>query len=178
MKATDATGLLVPIQGCSITIPGATTLIPRILPEISDSKSVTYTDESVIGRSFPIKTFSHADNRVFSVKWHFLIVDDQTRTEAVDGLKAIQSCVYPYSTSTDGSAPYAPPAICTLSCKRLFATGQDTSICAVLRRYGVSYPTDVGWDEQTFLPYKFTVDMEWEAVFSSTNLPGREKIIS
>jgi hypothetical protein len=178
MKATDANGLLTQIEGCTISIPGAGTLIPRILPEISDSKSASYTDEVVIGRSFPIKTFSHADNRVFSVRWHFLIINAQTRTEAVNGLKAIQSCVYPYDQSANGSTPYAPPAICKLSCKRLFATGKDEAICAVLRRYAVSYPTEVGWDEETYLPYKFSVEMEWEAVFASTNLPGRDKIIS
>lgn len=186
MKATDAKGVLQQITGCSISIPtanGQYLLIPRILPEITDSKSASYTDEIVIGRSTPIKTYSHSDNRVFSIKWKFLLVDDVTKNEAINGLKAIQSCVYPYN-STAKSAPYGPPAICTLTFGRLFATGNTKSACAILKRYSVSYPTDVAWDGDdnaqapaTFLPYKFDVDMEWEVVYASVNLPGREKII-
>ncbi len=177
MKATDKKGVLQQIPGCKISIPGFGDLIPRVLPDITDSKSAAYADEIVIGRSFPIKTYSHSDNRIIGIRWKFVILDDKTLNEAKNGLMAIQSCVYPYDTPSNSNAPYAPPAICKLSCKRLFASGSQEEMCAVLKRYSVSYPTDVAWDESTYLPYKFDVDMEWEIVFASEELPGREKII-
>lgn len=73
-KATTALGDLNEIDECYIQIAGGQRVVPRILPEISDSKSTSYTDESIIGRSFPVKTFSHSENRTISIEWHFIVL--------------------------------------------------------------------------------------------------------
>lgn len=174
--ATDQTGKLQPIN-CSITVPSVGQLKPRILPEITDRKSATYNDENIIGRSFPVKTYAHSDNRVITMKWHIVIVDAATQQEAVQQLHAFQSCVYP--GPGQGSSPYTPPAICTIDCGQILSPGsQGGSLCVVLKDYSVSYPTDVAWDETLLMPNKFDIDLTWEVVYASSQLPGSDKIIS
>jgi hypothetical protein len=51
-------------------------------------------------------------------------------------------------------------------------------LCVVLRRYSVKLPTDVAWDEETYCPYKFDLETEWEVVYTSSDLPGAERIFS
>lgn len=175
MKATDRTGKLQPIN-CIITVPGVGPLKPRILPDITDSKSATYNDESVIGRSFPVKTYSHSDNRTITMKWHILIVDNDTKAEALNQLKAFQSCVYPVTDIAD--TPYAPPSICTIDCGEILTAGRNNGVlCVVLKSYTVSYPTNVAWDETLLMPNMFDIDLTWEVVYATSDLPGKEKII-
>jgi hypothetical protein len=56
-------------------------------------------------------------------------------------------------------------------------TANDGFLCVVLKQYSVSFPTDVIWDEQTYLPYKFDVDLTWEVVYSNDTLPGQDQIL-
>jgi len=80
---------------------------------------------------------------------------------------------YPQDQTSSG-APFEPPPVCRLRCGSLLSSGE---ICAILRSYSVRFPTDVPWDENTYLPYKFDVDTSWEAVYSSDDLPGQERIL-
>ena len=66
-RATMPDGDLKPIPDCELIIPGVPhtlngTQVGQIvfnnLPEYSDQKGAAYNDETVPGRSFPIKTFS------------------------------------------------------------------------------------------------------------------------
>lgn len=186
MKATREFGLLQNIPECVISVPttsGTIDIVLRVLPEISDSKTATYSDTPVIGRSFPIKAYSHSENRTINMKCTFLILDDQTI--GYDGLiepernlfylRALQSAVYPRE---DASNPYLPPPICRIRCGKLLAGGQGW-LCVVLRTYNVTFPTDVVWYEGKgiYIPYKFDVDLNWEAVYSSEDLPGQDMIL-
>lgn len=174
--ATDQTGVLKPITQCSIEVPGAGKLNPYVLPEISESKSATYADEPVIGRAFPIKTYGHSDNRTINMKWHVLMINDETKTTAVKHLNAFRSCVYPTS---GGQGTYGPPPICRINCGQISKGGGDgNEVCAVLKSYSVSYPTDVAWDEENFLPYRFDIDLVWDVVFATDKLPGQDKILN
>ena len=175
--ATDQTGKLKLIKNCSITVPGvAAPLQPRILPDITDAKSATYNDEPIIGRAFPVKTYAHSDNRTITMKWHIVIIDSDTQTEAITQLNAFRSCVYPGPGT--GQTPYAPPAICTISCGVILSPGSgSSSLCVVLKTYNIIYPTDVAWDEDLMMPNKFDIDLTWEVVYASSNLPGNDKII-
>src|SRR5581483_11981698 len=150
MKSTDQQGLLVPIN-CTITIPGVDEpLQPFVLPEISESKSVNYAGEVVLGRSFPIKTFIDGGDRIFNMTWHVVIMDSDSLDEAVRQLNAFRSCAYPLQGS--GSAPYAPPPICTIDCGELCRSdNSSTEVCVILRNYSVTYPTVYAWDEDTLL---------------------------
>lgn len=173
--ATDPMGLLQPIKDIFITIPGApgSPFHPRILPEITDSKSATYADEPVQGRSFPIKTYAHSENRVITMKWHFVILDAQfTLNEALQAMRAFKSAVYPTDSA---SSPYAPPPICSIQFGNVLS---KNPLCVILRHYTISYPTDVALDVGTLLPYRFDVDLSWEEVRTSTNLPNQSMIIN
>jgi hypothetical protein len=177
--ATDQTGVMVPIDNCTVTIPGVGTLKPRILPDITDTKSATYNDEPVIGRSFPIKTYAHSDNRSISMIWHIVIVNAATLTEAIRQLSAFQSCVYPRTTT--GQTPYNPPVICTISCGAMLCdysnTATPSALCVVLKNYSVSYPTDVAYDASNMIPLKFDIHLQWEVVYATSKLPGQDMII-
>lgn len=171
MKATNPNGTLKEIDNCYIKIPTYGTIKMRVLPDISDSKSANYSDENVIGRSFPIKTFSHSENRSISWTAYFLILQNGDAIKNLMDLRALQSITYPRDRDFD---PYAPPHVCAIKCGSILG---DEELCVVLKQYSVKFPTDVAWDEDFMVPYKFTVDLTWEVVYSSDNLPGFEKII-
>lgn len=173
MKATKDNGVLRPIENCYISIPGYGKITMRTLPDISDSKSASYSDEPVIGRSFPMKTYSHSENRAISWTAYFLVCEKSDIQKNIKEMRAIQSAVYPRKGGS--GAPYAPPPVCALRCGNLLS--QDT-VCAILRSYTVKFPTDTVWDEETNLPYKFSVDMSWELVYMSSKLPGQDQIIN
>lgn len=184
MKATRSGGELNFIPNCDILIPiGEITFFGyplyheiklRILPEITDSKSAAYQDEPVIGRSFPIKTYSHSENRSISMKLHFIILDDSDAITNLKHLRAIESATYPRTEAVN--KPYLPPPVCKIRCGKLLAGGY---LCAVLKQYSVNFPTDVAWYEENsiYLPYKFDVELSWDVVYPNENLPGQEKIL-
>ena len=178
--ATTAGGQLNTLNdNCYITIPGFTSPVDgssdiqlKILPEISDSKKATYADTPIIGRSNPIKTYSYSDNRVISMKLHFLVVEQDDIWNNISYLRAIQSAVYPRQGS--GSNPYLPPPVCQISCGT--GLGADP-LCVILDNYSVSFPTNVAWDPDTLLPYYFEVSTTWHVVYATSDLPNQRAIL-
>lgn len=174
MIATTPRGTLNYITNCYIHITGLqeanTNIVMNILPDISDSKSASYSDEPAIGRSFPIKSYSHSENRTISWTAHFMITEENDPQRLLAILRLIEAATYPQ----DGS-PYSPPPICKLRCGSLLG---ENELCAVLKSYSVKFPTDVAWDEATYLPYKFDVDMSFDVVYDSDSLPGAERIVN
>lgn len=183
--ATRTGGPLVPITNCYIIIPYNRSDSPitvgtpnfrlemKVLPEISDSKTANYSDEPIIGRSFPLKTYSHSDNRAISMTIHMVVSEPKDLTYNIEALRAIQSAVYPRHGF--GDSPYVPPPICRIRCGRLLA---ESELCVVLKQYTVKFPTEVAWDEDSFVPFKFDIDTSWEAVYKSSDLPGAERIFT
>ena len=170
MKATSRFGDLVPIPNCTIEIAGET--IPMyILPEISDSKSATYTDTAIMGRATPVKTYSQSENRTITMELHFIALRKEHILRNIQWLRLIQSAVYPRDDG--GQAPYLPPPICKITCGELLSAD---GLCCVLKSYSVRFPPDQVWDETTLLPYKFDVSTTWDAVYASSDLPGQEMI--
>lgn len=180
MRATQLGGELIPLDKCVISIPGIIDIIPNTLPDISDTKSAEYSDENIIGRSFPLKTYSHSGNRAISITLHCYITTQGDVNLYLRWLRAIQSCVYPTVSATD-FAPFAPPKIVQIKCGKLL-TGTDTKesqpLCCVLKSYTVKFPIDVAWDEETYLPWKFDIDTSWDVVYSSSELPTDDRIIN
>jgi hypothetical protein len=170
-KATDLNGILQEIEDCYIQISKSIKIPMRITPDISDGKGATYGDETSIGRSFPIKTFSHGENRTIGWTAHFMVCEKGDIEKNLNYLRQIQSLVYPRD---GGSVPYAPPPVCTIRCGKLLG---ESDICAVLKNYSVKFPPDVPWDYETKLPYKFSIDMSWEIVYKTNDLPGQERIL-
>jgi len=142
------------------------------LPDLSDSKSAAYTDETVIGRSFPMKTYSHSENRSISWTMHLFVKKTADIQGNLDILRTLESLTYPRNS---GPGPYAPPQIVKLKCGNLLAQGQP--LCAVLKSYTVKFPTDVVWDKDHLTPYKMDIDLSFEVVYSSNDLPGAERIL-
>jgi len=182
MKATN-NGSLAPIADCEIVIPGAGiiglnqrrgngTVTLNSLPDISDSKSAVYNNESIMGRSFPLYTYSHSADRQISMQLHFFIIERGDGRKNLNYLRWIQSAVYP-RRGEDG-APYKPPPICTIKCGKLLA---EQELCVVLQSYSVKFPTEVAWDVETYCPYRFDVDTSWLTVYNSQDLPYQDRII-
>ena len=169
MKATEGP-VLVELEECWVEIEGKR-ITMKSLPEISDSKSAAYNDEPIIGRSFPMKTYSHSENRSINVTFHFYIVHQRDIQENIAALRAIQSACYP--RKGQGGAPFIPPPVCRLKCGAMLGS---EPLCVVLRNYTYRGPTDVAWDEDYYCPWKFDVETTWEVVYKSTDLPGQERI--
>lgn len=182
--ATIVGGALVPIKDCYIKIPcedcgdsasgGEFDLTFKVLPEISDQKTVSYNDENVIGRASPLKTYSQSDNRTLSIQIHMVVSEESDVDYNLMAMRAIQSAAYP--RKGHNGAPFVPPPICRIRCGKLLSEGQE--LCVVLKNYAVKFPTEIAWDEQTLLPYKFDIDTSWDVVYKSADLPGQERIFT
>jgi|APSaa5957512576_1039674.scaffolds.fasta_scaffold41410_3 hypothetical protein len=170
-KATLAGGQLIEIENCFIEIPPFGKIKMKALPEISDSKSASYNDESIMGRSFPLKTYSHSENRAITMTVHFYTIQKKDIEENLNSMRALESAVYPREQN---GMPFVPPPVCKIKCGKLLA---DETLCVILKSYSVKFPTDVVWDEDTYMPYKFDVETNWEVVYKSDDLPGQQKII-
>jgi len=171
IRATS-NGKLNEIADCKIVIPGAGTIIMNNLPDISDSKQAVYNNEPIIGRSFPLYTYSHSGDRTIGIQLHFFIVEEGDGFKNLASLRKIQSAVYPRQ-GTD--APYQPPPVCTILCRHLLTTNEP--FCAVLQSYSVKFPTEVAWEEASYCPYRFDVDTSWLVVYTSSDLPFQDRII-
>ena len=152
------------------------TIDMNILPDISDSKSASYSDESAIGRTMPFKSYQNSDNRTISWTAHFMACKDSDKEKIEQYLRVIEACVYPLSEHT-GGAPYAPPPICKLRCGALLSSMDADDLCAVMKSYSIKFDTSVPWDENDYMPYKLDVDMQFEVVYDQSNLPGAEQIM-
>lgn len=154
----------------------------QCLPDISDTKEAVYTDEAVMGRATPMKTYSHSGPRVITIGMHLYTVTEDDIYYNLQLLRVLQSCVYPQDRDdrneegkhTGITFPYVPPIIGQLKIASLLG---ELPLCAVLRNYNVKYDPTVAWDETTGIPYKFDIDTTWEAVYNSTNLPNSWRIM-
>jgi hypothetical protein len=172
-KATTPLGQMLPLEKCYIDIPGATRIVFTNLPDLSDSKSVVYNSEGVIGRSSPLHTYSYSDTRNLSIQLHLFVLEENDIQRNFEILRAIQSAAYPRQGA--GGAPFLPPVVCKIRCGNLLA---KEDLCCILQQYSVKYPTDVAWDEDTYLPYKFDIDTNWQVVYSSFELPYNKRIFN
>ena len=174
MKATLSGGPLVPINDCWLSIPPSSPIVFNVLPDITDQKGADYSDESVIGRSSPLKTYSSSQNRTIGMQIHFVVSRPQDVAVNLDHLKLIESAVYP-RTGVLANAPFVPPPVCQIKCGQLLA---DEPLCVVLKSYSVKFPTEVAWSETTFCPFKFDVDTNSDVVYKTSDLPGQFRILA
>lgn len=171
--SATTTGSLNPINDCYIEIPGGDRIVLNNLPDITDSKSAVYNNEAIIGRSFPLYTYSHSADRNISMQLHFFVVDPEDVEANLQHLRLLESAVYPRESTT--GAPFEPPPICRLKCGSLLA--QDKELCVVLQSYSAKFPTEVAWDVDHFTPFRFDVDTQWLVVYTSEDLPFQSRII-
>jgi hypothetical protein len=178
MKST-INGSLREIPDCQIVVPEAGAFggdgIIKLnnLPDISDNKSAVYNGEAIIGRSFPLYTYSHSGERNISMQVHFFIINPGDGARNLYYLRMLQSAVYPRSGDSVGT-PYLPPPICRIKCGPLL---DNDELCVILQSYSVKFPTEVAWEESTYCPFRFDVDLSWQVVYPSDSLPFQEDII-
>lgn len=181
--ATIRGGALIPIDNCYVVIPcedcGSQrekefNLRFKVLPDISDTKSATYNDETVIGRASPLKTYAQSDNRTITMQIHMVVSTESDVDYNLRAMRALQSAAYP--RKGHNGAPFVPPPICRMKCGKLLSEGEE--LCVILKQYSVKFPTEIAWDEQTFVPYKFDIETTWDVVYKSMDLPGQERIFS
>lgn len=178
MNATTSGGVLSEITDCYIMI-GPKTIKSRILPDISDTKGATYTDEAGMGRTMPFKSYQNSENRTIQWTAHYVVTKQSDVNEYLNEIKIIQSAVYPRPSNSTRALdpPYFPPVICKIKCGKLLRDGLNDYINAVMKTYNLKYDTSVPWDQKTLLPYKFDIDMTFEVVYDQSSLPGADKII-
>ena len=167
-SATTKTGLLIDLDDCYVKIK-THTIKMRILPEIGDGKSAAYNDEVIMGRSFPLKTYSHSENRAISMTIPVISLEQDDISKNQPHVRALESAVYP----RDAGDPFLPPPICRIKCGKLLG---DKELCVILKSYSIKFPTDVVWDEDTYWPQKFDIEASWEVVYKTSDLPGQERI--
>jgi hypothetical protein len=176
MKATSIVfGSLEKIKNCYIEIPKFKSKIYMYtLPDISDSKSVSYNDEAAIGRSMPFKTYNSSENRSISWTAHFIASGPSDFEDFMVYLRIMEACTYPFTNVA--SVPFTPPPICKLRCGELLSSSNSDDISAVLKSYSVKFDTSVPWDQTTLVPYKIDLDLQFDVVYNQSALPGAEKI--
>jgi hypothetical protein len=187
---------------CYIAIPiysGVHYVKMVALPNVSEGKTAQYNQELILGRSFPMYTYSYSGDRTIDIQLHFFITQEpcfsydtrvlpgqsplsnsfggggcnQCADCNLQNLRALQSALYPREGNSTYGAPFQPPPVCTICIGGLLGVAP---ICAILTSCRVSFPNDVPWDESNFCPYRFDVDTSWLAVYDSTNLPYQSRI--
>ena len=153
------------------------TLVMQSLPDITDGKSAGYSDETSIGRSAPFKSYTNSENRTIGWTAHYMVTKQEYIQTFLEDIRAVQAAVYPFDSRTSdlGGAPYAPPPICRLQCGDLLSSSGP--INAVMKSYSLKFDTSVPWDEETFLPYKFDIDMSFDVIYDQSEMPNAEKIL-
>lgn len=180
MKATEIYGSknlpggrLIPLEDCYIDIPDlGETIYMNNLPDISDSKGANFPDTAAVGRSMPFKSYEASENRSISWQCHFIICNEGDADTNLRYLRLLEACVYPQKGF--GSS-YAPPPTLHVKCGKLLR--ESDTVCCILRKYSIKFDPQVPWDEKTYIPYKFDVDLDLEVVYNQENLPNADTIV-
>lgn len=186
MNATIPDGQMNVLEKCFIDIPSLSiTLKMQSLPDISDGKGAQYGDETSIGRSTPFKTYQNSDNRTIGWTAHYMVTQEKDIPLLFSYIRAVQAAVYPFDSKDTnlggnaagiGGAPYAPPPVCKLQCGHLLS--KLGPINAVLKSYSIKFDPSVPWDEKTYLPYKFDLDLSFDVIYNQSDLPGANRIFN
>jgi hypothetical protein len=186
MRATNSqTNGLVPIGGCFLSARGKT-IFPHVLPDISDKHSATFSDEQIMGRSMPVKSYASSSDRTISWKWKFVNTDRESYIRNLEDYNFLKSLTYPIDNPS-GSIPYEPPPICQIKCGGILAAdkSQGYMLNAICTDCSASFPTDVVWTSFTdsndgdfeYMPVEFNVDTTFSIVYRASDLPGQSRIM-
>ena len=181
IKATVEGGALNTIEGCSLTIPkfgsfSGKEVLFKILPDISDSKTASYSTDLVMGRSSPMKSYVASDERQIGIVFHFVVADRLDIYSNIETVRMLQAMVYPRDGDDKLGVPFIPPPVCNFWCGYLLSSSAEP-LCVVLKNYSLKIPTDVAWEADLLCPVKFDLDTTWDVVYASSELPGANKII-
>lgn len=197
-KATDSSTFnLTPLPDCWIMLPGSGFKDDKIrlfaLPEITDTKEAIYSDQTVQGRSSPVKTYSYSSNRTISLIMHLYVTQNSDIERNLKIIRAISALAHPEYNNT-----YLPPRVAKLKCGRLISDDPDGAN-VILRSYEVTYETEVQWFWQdaiepeqlppgvfgppspgkqgTYMPLHVSIPTQWDVVYDWQKLPGHQDVI-
>lgn len=177
------------IKGCYLYAKGRT-VYPTVLPELTDKHNATYSDEPIMGRSMPVKSYASSGDRIITWKWKFVNVNRESYLRNLEDYNFLKSLTYPIS-QPNSPLPYEPPPICNIRCGSIFAgyAQQGLDLNVICTDCSASFPTDVAWtsfsssvmaeqEELNFMPMEFHVDTTFAVVYKATNLPGQERVMT
>lgn len=173
LATSNVPGELRPVEYCWIQLGGGKDdrLTLYALPELSDSKTVEYSDQSIHGRAAPVKTYSMSSNRTIGLVIHLYVTRTDEVTRNLDMIRKIAALAHP---EYDGT--YLPPRIAKIKCGNLL-TDRPDGVPVVLKSYNVQYDTDIQWffDEKTstYMPLHVSIDTQWDVVYSWLADPAR-----
>lgn len=145
------------------------------LPQISESKTVEYSDQTIQGRAAPVKTYAYSSNRTITLTLHLYVTRNTDIERNLNIIRRIAALAHPEYNNT-----YLPPRIARIKCGKLL--GEDsTGTPVVLKSYDVSYDTNIQWfyDEQlqTYMPLHVEISTQWDVVYSWQSLPGHNDVL-
>jgi hypothetical protein len=147
----------------------------RALPEISDSKSVRYSDQPIQGRAAPVKTYAYSENRTISFTMHIYVTKQEDIRINLGIIRLIDSLAHPQYENS-----YLPPRVARLKCGKLLSE-DELGVPVVLKSYEIQYDNSVQWfwDEgtQTYMPLHVAIPCQFDVVYSWTSLPGAESVL-
>lgn len=153
----------------------------EVLPEITENKAATYNDEMILGRSSPVKTFAHSDNRVITMTMNFVATHNSDFIRYRQYLFAIAGATHP--RYRDG---YAPPPICKIKVGGILGS-YPGGVDAVLRNYDFNTDnTAFWWDRRAtdnadrnaqYVSMRFSINTNWDVVYSYETLPSYSDVL-
>ena len=189
--ATDASHYnLTPLPDCWIQLPDSGLPDDKIelfaLPEITDAKEAIYSDQTIQGRSSPVKTYSYSSNRTISLTMHLYVTQNTDILRNLSIIRAVSALAHPEYNNT-----YLPPRIAKLKCGRLLSDDPG-GVNVILRSYEVTYETEVQWFYQdsiydksgvlvsagTYMPLHVSLPTQWDVVYDWQKLPGQQDVIN
>jgi len=143
------------------------------LPEITDAKEAIYSDQTIQGRSSPVKTYSYSSNRTISFTIHLYVTTKADIRRNLGIIRAISALTHPEYNNT-----YLPPKVAKMKCGKLLG---NNPISVILRSYEITYETEVQWfwDEEieTYMPLHVSIPTQWDVVYDWKKLPGHDDVI-
>lgn len=176
--ATDNIGRLNPIPNCYIRAEDVI-IYMYVLPNITDSKTTRYNDESGMGRTQPFKTFNEGGTRTIGWTTTLISYDAESTARNIATLRAFEAFTYPRRDFSN-TVPYVPPVVLSIRCGDLLAS-YGVELNVVCTQYQVQFPTDQVWNSEypvgIYLPAKVDVQLSFDVVYDSRYLPGADRIL-
>ena len=167
-------GDLYPIEDCWLQFGDGEKMPFYALPELQESKSVSYADQPIQGRAAPVKTYSYSENRTFGLTIHMYVTKTADIARNLGWIRKVAALAHPEYNGT-----YLPPRVARLRCGNLLGKNPNGEP-VVLKSYDISYDNSVQWyrnDDGDYMPLHVAISTQWDVVYSWSWLPGQADVM-